>query len=129
MSLETHRPRQPGSPLARVELRRPAQFEPIPFPPKGSPPYHLQLGDIVRPEVIQAINAARRMVFHAAGDTGGVKRPEVQALVARGMEQDYAAASEKPAFFYHLATWFITTDWYVIISRNSTSLTNIIPTP
>jgi acid phosphatase type 7 len=42
------------------------------------------------------------MVFHAAGDTGGVKRPEVQALVARGMEQDYAAASEKPAFFYHL---------------------------
>ena len=51
-----------------------------------------------------SIRAAGRMVFHTAGDTGGIKNPQVQKIVADHMAADYQIAdvTARPAFFYHL---------------------------
>jgi len=44
------------------------------------------------------------MVFHICGDTGGVKNPGPQQLVASAMEADAmnTTADGEAAFFYHL---------------------------
>jgi acid phosphatase type 7 len=78
-------------------------FRPLP-PPTGMPPYHLALGDVLHSAAIDHITAAGKLVFHAVGDTGGVKTPLPQQNVARQMEQDVenAAEADRPAFFYHL---------------------------
>jgi len=71
--------------------------------PTGSQPYHLTL-DQVLPGQLAAIQAAGKLVFHAAGDTGGIKSPQAQQAVANQMVADCQAASaaSRPAFFYHL---------------------------
>jgi hypothetical protein len=102
MALQTHAPRQPRGPLATHPPRRIIEFEEIPFKPNGKSPYHMKLADIVEAAEIARIKAQGKMAFHSAGDTGGVKRPEVQALVARGMEQALVDDPVKPSFFYHL---------------------------
>lgn len=53
---------------------------------------------------MQAIQSAGRLVFDIIGDTGGVKTPQDQEIVATHMEQDFAAAdpTARPSFFYHL---------------------------
>ena len=78
-------------------------FQPLP-PPSGTGPYHLSLADIVPAEQIQSITTSGRIVFHLAGDTGGVRRPEAQQIVANHMVEDFEApdAPSRPAFFYHL---------------------------
>lgn len=78
------------------------KFQPLPSP-TGPQPYHLSLEQVV-PDAVPAINAAGRLVFHIAGDTGGVKEPQPQTIVAMHMMQDCeeADASKQPAFFYHL---------------------------
>jgi len=86
--------------LAPEAVRAPAIFQPIPFNPKRPSPYRLDLAEVLGDEAVDAIWASNRMIFHTAGDTGGVKSPEAQALVARGMEQSFER--EKAAFFYHL---------------------------
>src|SRR5205823_5140959 len=47
-----------------------------PPPATGQPPYHLSLGTFLSAEQMTAINTAGRLVFHMAGDTGGISRPE-----------------------------------------------------
>src|SRR4051812_3778516 len=104
MSLQFYRPRPSGGPLAGGErpslamaadalapeaARAPAIFQPIPFNPKGPSPYRLDLAEVLGDEAVDAIRASNRMIFHTAGDTGGVKSPEAQALVARGMERSF----------------------------------------
>jgi hypothetical protein len=46
----------------------------------------------------------KKMVFHICGDTGGVKNPGPQQLVASAMEADATntTADGEAAFFYHL---------------------------
>ena len=69
MSLHTHRPRQPRSPLATHAPHRIIEKEPIPFQPRGAAPYHLSLSDIVPPAVIERIKAgAQHGLFETALD-------------------------------------------------------------
>ncbi len=77
--------------------------QPLPTP-TGQPPYHLSLDSVLPAASIQAIKAAGKQVFHIVGDTGGVKAPQSQQLVAAHMEDDFAAPdpAARPAFFYHL---------------------------
>lgn len=99
-------PPAPASSL-RVRVLHPLSpnqpFRSLP-PPTGKPPYHFSLNTVVSDAQIAAINAAGRLVFHIGGDTGGVKAPQAQQIVAMHMESDLAASSgaEQPAFFYHL---------------------------
>ncbi len=77
--------------------------QPLPAP-TGASPYHLSLDQVLTPAAIQAIQSAGRLVLHIVGDTGGVKTPQDQDLVAAQMERDLAATNtaDRPAFFYHL---------------------------
>ena len=45
-------------------------------------PNRLQLEDVLRPDEVKRIGEVGTLVFHVAGDTGGVKSPEPQRIVA-----------------------------------------------
>jgi predicted phosphodiesterase len=79
------------------------RFQPLP-PPTGQPPYHLALDQVLPPEQLKAIQDSGRILLHVAGDTGGVKAPQSQQIVAMAMEQqfEFADVALRPAFFYHL---------------------------
>jgi hypothetical protein len=79
------------------------QVQPAPAP-RVSPP-RLNLADVVDDPMIAAIQAAKKIVFHAVGDTGAVKNnnPATEASVADLMAADVAAGGpDAPAFFFHL---------------------------
>lgn len=78
-------------------------FQPLPNP-TGPSPYHLALESVLPAQNIQAITAAQRLVFHIVGDTGGVKSPEPQQIVAQHMVSDLTGSdpAAQPAFFYNL---------------------------
>ncbi len=78
-------------------------FKPLPQP-SGQPPYRLSLDTILPPEQMTAIQNAGRILMHIVGDTGGVKAPESQQIVAMAMEThfNFPDSSLRPAFFYHL---------------------------
>ena len=104
MSTINHRPRQPGASLAKNSPPRIVEYEPIPaaFQPRRPPPYRMDLAEVLAPDEVAELTDAGRMVFHCMGDTGGVKRPEAQGLVARGMEQALKTEKMSAAFCYHL---------------------------
>lgn len=79
------------------------KVQPLP-PPTGKPPYRLKLADVLPKAAVSAIQKAGRIVFHAVGDTGGVKTPAIQQIVADHMADDFTSANpnDHPAFFYHL---------------------------
>ena len=80
-----------------------------PFPaPRGSgvePVFSLAdaLGDAGKAQV-DAIYAAGQIVFHCVGDTGSIRGPSTQSLVADKMVADFSEtnAASVPALFYHL---------------------------
>ena len=78
-------------------------FQPLPSP-TGAPPYHLGLDSLIAADQLQAITASGKLLLHVAGDTGGVKSPEPQQIVANHMADDFASPdlSTHPALFYHL---------------------------
>ncbi|MCJ8209046.1 metallophosphoesterase [Mucilaginibacter sp. RS28] len=74
------------------------KFQPLPNP-TGRFPYHLQLENII------ADVAADKLVFHMAGDTGSLVRPEFQRLVASAMANQISGAeqpADQPKFLFHL---------------------------
>jgi hypothetical protein len=79
--------------------------QPLPKP-TGAPPFRLDLKNVITPEQYKAIEDSQHMVFHTAGDTGGIKDPHPQEFVAAAMEEDFyehpADLSINPAFFYQL---------------------------
>jgi len=87
------------------------QVQPIPSPRQGAA-LQLNLADFVPEGVINAINAAQRITFHAVGDTGAAKVSRSQtaatsiaheAGVADAMAADVGAGGlPGPAFFFHL---------------------------
>src|SRR6185312_5854769 len=84
--------------------RQPNQSQqPLPTP-TGKSPYHLALDSVLTPAQMQAIQGAQKLVFHVAGDTGGVKTPQDQQNVALHMEADFdnTDSTARPLFFYHL---------------------------
>lgn len=93
----------PGASRRFAGLQSAQPFRPLP-PPTGRSPYHLSLDSVLPAAQIDTINNAGRIVFHIAGDTGGVKEPQPQQIVAMKMEDDFAAddPAARPAFFYHL---------------------------
>ena len=77
-------------------------YQPLPTPP-GKAPYRLDLAAVV-PDAVAHMHKAGGMVLHMVGDTGGVRDPNPQTLVAAGLERDAARASPlgTPALFYNL---------------------------
>jgi acid phosphatase type 7 len=85
------------SPLNPISHRN-VSFQPLPRP-LGLPPYHYDLADTF-PDIAKTIEKQDQMVFHIAGDTGGVQDGEFQNNVAEQMID--ALSSGKPQFFYHV---------------------------
>ena len=87
--------------FASLQSKQP--FRPLP-PPTGQPPYRLALDTVLPAASIDVINKAGRIVFHTVGDTGGVKSPQPQQIVAMKMEDDFSSPdpAARPAFFFHL---------------------------
>lgn len=85
--------------------RQPNQSQqPLPTP-TGKSPYHLALDSVLTPAQMQTIQSTQKLVFHVAGDTGGVKTPQDQQNVALHMEADFDntdPTAARPLFFYHL---------------------------
>lgn len=78
-------------------------FRPLPAP-TGPSPYHLSLDNILPADLMAQIRASGRIVFHMAGDTGGVRSAQPQQIVAMKMEEQFNLPSpaDRPAFFYIL---------------------------
>jgi hypothetical protein len=82
------------------------------IPPPRATPQRMNLVDVVGPEPIAAIQTAKKIVFHAVGDTGAAKVNIHQgaaaaiaheARVADAMVNDVQAGGpDAPAFFFHL---------------------------
>jgi Calcineurin-like phosphoesterase/Iron/zinc purple acid phosphatase-like protein C len=53
---------------------------------------------------VAAIQRAKQIVFHSVGDTGSVKGPETESLVADKMVSDFdeEKSGDVPSFFFHL---------------------------
>ena len=74
------------------------KFQPLPKP-SGAYPYQLKLTEVI-PEF-----TSDKMVFHMVGDTGGIKSPRFQQLIASEMAQQYTEAEDAastPKFLFHL---------------------------
>src|SRR5215831_2803162 len=105
-SRQFHAPRPTtGGPRSNIvqQPSRNQKFQDLPAP-TGQSPYHLSLDQVLPPDQIKAIQSSGRVLFQVAGDTGGVKAPQSQLLVAMNMEQqfNFDDISARPAFFYHL---------------------------
>jgi acid phosphatase type 7 len=91
--------------VIRQEADEATKQAPQPLPnPTGPAPFHLSLDQILSPTALQAIQSSGRLVFHMVGDSGGVKSPQDQEIIAAQMDQDLAATdtTARPVFFYHL---------------------------
>ena len=78
-------------------------IEAIPAPWR-TPPV-ISLSDVIGASANRQIQAAGKIVFHSAGDTGGIKEPSHQFAVADAMAGDIGTekyADGRPSFFYHL---------------------------
>jgi hypothetical protein len=83
-------------------------LEPRPFPAvDGVAEPLLTLAQALGPQgngVVDAIEKAGQIVFHAVGDTGNTRGPKDESTVADKMVSDYEDPNPKsvPSFFYHL---------------------------
>jgi hypothetical protein len=85
-------------------------LQPVPKPRTAHP--RIDLGDVLQAEFLAAITAAKRISFHAVGDTGAAKvnsfqtagqALENEASVANAMVRDVrVGGATGPAFFFHL---------------------------
>jgi acid phosphatase type 7 len=95
-----HRPQLDPPRFTQAPTHHGRPYQDFPLGP-GAAPYRAQLGDLVShlPDGLD-----KKMVFHICGDTGGVKNPAAQQLVASAMETDATnnTADGEAAFFYHL---------------------------
>ena len=80
-------------------------FQPLPKP-TGTPPFHLDLMDVLPADQYAAIAKAQHLGFHVAGDLGGINFAVPQERVAQGLEEDFVANPSdlaiNPAFLYVL---------------------------
>ena len=95
-----HRPLLDPPRFTQAPTHHGRPYQDFPLGP-GAAPYRAKLEDLVShlPDGID-----KKMVFHICGDTGGVKNPGPQQLVASAMEADAmnTTADGEAAFFYHL---------------------------
>ena len=105
-----HNPRSFSKPKrGSNEPVSPPAHSPAFIPPPLTNNVNLNLPlDIILPGVDAKIAQAEAMVFHAVGDTGGIKGTEVQeglaAVMVQQIEDSRAnkQSAEEPLFFYHL---------------------------
>ena len=91
-----HQGQRPNLISTKVQTSNENQkFQPLPQP-IGKSPYHLSLDNILSSDEILKIVNSKGIIFHCVGDTGGVKSPAPQKLVANGLE------NTESNFFYHL---------------------------
>jgi acid phosphatase type 7 len=77
------------------------KFQPLPTP-LGDPPYHYDI-ETAANGIRKRAASAGKLVFHVAGDTGGINNPQFQMNVAAAMSGDLQLPEgEAPEFFYHL---------------------------
>jgi hypothetical protein len=91
-------------------LLQKSQLQPVPAPRLEVP--RVDLGDVLGADLINPIQKAKKISFHAVGDTGEAKVNQFQtaaraianeASVADSMAQDVAQGGPTgPAFFFHL---------------------------
>jgi Calcineurin-like phosphoesterase len=96
------RPSESGRYPVHQRLERDTHFRDLP-PPTGSAPFRLDARSILPDAIYAGIVANKRLAFHLNGDMGGIKYGVPQELVAKGMENDFAAAAApgvNPAFLY-----------------------------
>ncbi len=94
-------------PVTDQNLKELQAVQPVPQPRGGAAEPVLTLADALGsagPARTAAIQQAGQIVFHCVGDTGSVKGPESQSLVADAMVSDFNQASPAavPSFFFHL---------------------------
>lgn len=93
----------PKNVFADANIKSTPTPEPVPVP-RRTPPV-LALADVVGAGVVSQIQRAGKIVFHAVGDTGGIKQPDSQFKVADAMAAEIAGATYaggRPTFFFHL---------------------------
>ena len=83
----------------------------------------IALADVLGSTVVQQIQKSGEIVFHSAGDTGGIKEPSHQfavgdALSADSNEKDYG--SGRAAFLFHLGDVFTISGRNAIITTSFT---------
>src|SRR5215472_8441449 len=88
--------------MADTKAKAAQHLEPFPASRK---PEVLSLDQVIGASETAKIKAAGSIVFHSAGDTGGIREPSKQFAVADAMANDIGAKTyqnSRPAFFYHL---------------------------
>jgi hypothetical protein len=87
---------RPDAVSVKVQLARGNQrFQPLPTP-TGNPPYHLRLEEVLSSDELEKIVNRQRIVIDFLGDSGGIREPVPQQLVANALE------STEGDFLYHL---------------------------
>jgi hypothetical protein len=80
-------------------------FQPLPKP-TGRSPFRLDLRNVLPVDRYAALANSQRLVFHVAGDMGGINFAVPQERVAQGLEGDFVASppdpSINPTFLYVL---------------------------
>jgi hypothetical protein len=88
------------------KLNKEHKLFPMPFPdPRDLPEPILTLAQILDSDTaVATITASGQLVFHSVGDTGSVKGPETQNLVADKLTADFTdpVVADRPSFFFHL---------------------------
>jgi hypothetical protein len=95
-----------GSDNPLYKLVQKKLLQPIP-PPRAGASLTMTLEDALGKggtSTVKAIEKAGQIVFHSLGDTGSVKGPTSQSLVADKMVRDFSdpVAADRPQFLYHL---------------------------
>jgi hypothetical protein len=94
-------------PVTDQSLKELLTLEPVPYPLLNATEPILTLEQVygsAGAAKMRAIQNAGRIVFHSVGDTGSVKGPTTESLVADKMVSDFEEANpaDVPSFFYHL---------------------------
>jgi hypothetical protein len=88
--------------LGDSAVKAAANLEPF---PASRQPEVLSLDAVIGADTTAQIQAAKSIVIHCVGDTGGIKEPSKQFAVADAMASDIDGKTYqngRPAFFYHL---------------------------
>lgn len=103
-SFGTSRPTGPHpQPIRTSQPRGNERFFPLPAP-TGAAPFRINLADVIGTDKADAITKSGKLVFHMVGDTGGIKDPVPQSIVASKLEDQLQPqdSSPIPTFLYHL---------------------------
>src|ERR1700677_1757289 len=84
------------------------QYQPVPTARTTDP---MDLASVLGAAAVAKIQKAGEIVFHTAGDSGGIEKPEFQFAVADAMAKDLSGGA---AFWYHLGdvVYFFGQDQY-----------------